>query len=954
MLARISISEFESALRELEASGDLPNRGGELLRTPLAAMLGLPQQALCNTDAVFQNYSKHRSVLSEFEQKWKQRELESLKRTLKDTYAAGSLPIGRGKVSRLKLERQLGLPINSTTGGRFKSSVDEFNEWLRTVEGRGLVWEERTPKIREHLEKLQTEGELPRNARGLLNRSEVLRPFGATAPRVHTIVSGCEPLANLLAEYDELLEKDAELFRYKYTALSGSLKALLEREDMPLTHGKLVPLTWLADQLQVSVVALKRAPALQDLLQKAQESIDRRLATGKTKKYFVLAGVRHKNRGSTPYSAPHKRVFAFEEMARTFSLLFAEWIGTAFHLFAERFVSASNNYHDVLEFLSWISDNRADYSSVHRSLSNGMRPDTAEFESMFLRFRSTIQARSLDARNEGKTSPWSNYSYSAIVGIADLGVFPAVRHLIKREKLVNRGDVRAKPSLAEAATIENILIDAAISRAITFDRGKDTLAFSETLVRERRERKDLPDDLVESILALSEERIDEIRRICSLAIEGGIALISSGEQLQLQSSHTGEEIFNEIGLSKGRTSERRAATKKFFPLGNPVVAQANLLRLIADRYGRLCPDSLCYEGYFASQYLKAGGSQTLQSMLSPTRRVVSAGVLLYLVESGANCSVGATVSRGPYCRSPLEGHKRVTGYKVRAEKNIVDDLPCRHRDGSISAIDALEFLAKVTPRLEAHPEVLATYAIGGETRHLSQAGLRVDMKQLLSHSEKLRTYNITPSMLRPTKLLVVQLRNPADRSVAQRIAEHQDWRTTIGYTNKLPFRQILERKALEFSNHVQVLIADEAVDKPWVHFGATKLDWRESIMKAKRTGLGVYCRDPFDSPQPDVAKGIKCLKLDRCIECRQRVVIADPESIADMILWREGLVRAEKVWLESRIEQWEKTWLPWLAFFQVVLDEKMATGRLRAVRGEAERLALKRKASTNFRLPEPW
>ena len=73
-----------------------------------------------------------------------------------------------------------------------------------------------------------------------------------------------------------------------------------------------------------------------------------------------------------------------------------------------------------------------------------------------------------------------------------------------------------------------------------------------------------------------------------------------------------------------------------------------------------------------------------------------------------------------------------------------------------------------------------------------------------------------------------------------------------------------------------------------------------------------------------------------------------------MIIWRQALDAAQDGWLDDRTERWETQWVPWQAFFQVVLDEKMARGQLLVIRKEGKEEARKRMASPGFELPQPW
>ena len=73
-----------------------------------------------------------------------------------------------------------------------------------------------------------------------------------------------------------------------------------------------------------------------------------------------------------------------------------------------------------------------------------------------------------------------------------------------------------------------------------------------------------------------------------------------------------------------------------------------------------------------------------------------------------------------------------------------------------------------------------------------------------------------------------------------------------------------------------------------------------------------------------------------------------------MILWSKALEGAERAWLESNPERWTEHWVPWKAFFEVVLNQKMTRGVLATIKKKAIELAAARMASPQFKAPQPW
>ena len=208
-------------------------------------------------------------------------------------------------------------------------------------------------------------------------------------------------------------------------------------------------------------------------------------------------------------------------------------------------------------------------------------------------------------------------------------------------------------------------------------------------------------------------------------------------------------------------------------------------------------------------------------------------------------------------------------------------------------------------------------------------------------------------MIRPTLLLIDHLKNPMNLGVTQLRARHEKDGTTFGYVAKLPLRLILNKKIREFQDAIQVIALSNLKD------AQSKLrieqdDWISASNRFRRTGLGTFCFDPESGVQPDYPKGNTCQALDRCLTCPLKIVVAEPKSIADMIIWKKALESAEAKLLDERYERWVTVWMPYLAFFQVVLDEKMARGEFAKTKVEAERIADLRMRSKDFKLPAPW
>ena len=186
--------------------------------------------------------------------------------------------------------------------------------------------------------------------------------------------------------------------------------------------------------------------------------------------------------------------------------------------------------------------------------------------------------------------------------------------------------------------------------------------------------------------------------------------------------------------------------------------------------------------------------------------------------------------------------------------------------------------------------------------------------KITANSPQLSALKITPSMIRSTVLLVDCLKNPTNLGMTQILARHENDTTTLGYVNKLPYRVILADKIREFQERIQnIALSKNKKNRDIIRIENTS--WITANKRAQRTGLGLFCSDPTLGVQPDFPKGSTCQAVDRCLTCPQKIVVAEPQSIADMFIWKNRLESAKKRFLNERYERWETVWLPWYAFF---------------------------------------
>ena len=452
----------------------------------------------------------------------------------------------------------------------------------------------------------------------------------------------------------------------------------------------------------------------------------------------------------------------------------------------------------------------------------------------------------------------------------------------------------------------------------------------------------------------------EIRKAASSVFEEWRTQYLTGQELIKNADDTGDRIFEILQTERTKGiygSSWRNVVSSFFPKWNPERALANLLAVTHRKFNGICSGSGNHEWgtFWQRQYKKVGGHRHVQAFLVPPRLVVSAILLLYLCESGTNSEVAFTMKATAIRPSRSRGYLSVVGRKARARnKAIFTELPTRsHEEGCTSAAQAIMVYRDSVERARTGTQETALFFhIGrGGLKPMSEWRLRTDLDMIRLRSKHLSSLKVLPSMIRPTVLLALQLKHPLNPDIVQLMAQHKRDTTTMGYVAKLPYRMILEERIRTFSQRFEAVIAEESA---WRMIGESDEERKGRMEDARRTGLGVWCRDPKAGTQPDFPKGTTCHAVDRCLFCSKIMVVADRESVADMVIWRKALDAVEDAWLNDRTERWETMWVPWQAFFKVVLDEKMARGQLALIKKQGEECAIERMAAPGFRVPEPW
>lgn len=975
--------KLRSFLDDLLMKGQLPTADGKVARSKIEKGHGFTAGCLSNYHGS-PKWIWAKDVVDQFESELIERKGISTGRCSSD-YAnpvkfeklinelrkSKNVPIYRGTISRSAFENTYGLPSGSLRQGNKDATwqwardlVEELEAELYETGVLGTVWERKAPEIREFLEELHALNKLPINALGKLNRREIMSEFGFGSNQSVYIAERRAPkLKELFTEFDQVIA-EGTYSQYSGDVFAEKLKFILQREDIVIDKNhRTISKKWLSEELGVTTGIIKKTPSLIALIDSKEKEIHEQQKRGLTKKYFTVYGSPTINLGATPYSRTHNRVFSFKSLIGTYGLEFSEKIGTAFIAISNELASPKAAYGRILHFFEWLADESNGALDVATSLATGKKVNQTRFERACMQYQQDALAK---AELGNDRSKGSKPIFNSITKLGKAKVIPLFH--FRRLRHRSNKDRSKRPSILEASRktdfekMDAILDEAAKYRNIEIEHGKDTKAFIETLVYERQIRDELSDDLVEAMLEISCDRIDELRLKASIAFNAWKSKHQEGCELIRKATYSGSKIAELLeDAQRGKSPEsHRSLVNRLFPLQNKELTLSNLLALITARYNGICPSySTTGSQFWNKQYTKLGGVEEVSSYLLPTRMAVSAALTLYLCESGNNTSVALVLAPDCMGDSEVPGHKRVIGRKDRAKgKPIYDDLSVKSKDSStISAISALKYLrdsiTRITESQNKADRHIAIYSANGKIKILTEFNFRADFKAIANSSSYLKEFALSPSMIRPTVLLEIQLKNPSNLGLAQMLAQHESGTTTAGYTNKLPHRVIQEEHILGYQNTLEVVMTQN-VESPHIKIGLSESEWASRYEKAQRTGMGVFCKNGY----LDNGKGskIRCTEIENCAKCKhdRMLISADTRSIAEMIIWKEALDNNEPKWVSERPDRWSGVWVPWKALFSVVLDEKMTRGRLSAVKRKAQEYASIIKKKNGFTMPEPW
>lgn len=666
------------------------------------------------------------------------------------------------------------------------------------------------------------------------------------------------------------------------------------------------------------------------------------------------------------------RVFQFSDLAQIWPMRFLERVGIRFKQVAAGWAEAKGPYLQLFNALKWIGSSSNPHCRAVAAEANesGQVRSTGEWEDALFAYREhLITGIAAGGATDSRVDGAIKMLRTVLDGLSSGGVVPVTSTPLPGVKHARRHG-RRRPSVAEAGSAKRNGVDAdyvafARDRFLEVCRNSNTYMgmdesdeFVNGLAIEIGASRDLPADPSAAIRLVLERRLNALRMHAMAIVDTAIEAHQRGRELLSYAQIDGAKF--EAAYTGGTLNayEQRRLVRSFFP--HPTEADdgevqqgiANLLSLIAQRHDGIPPAApakqCAYGQFFAKRYLEYGGLRTIAPMLNPDPEAIGAILSLYLIESGANVSVGRTLDRECIESSDLEGHCRITGYKARAKgKPIIVDL----LDAS-PAVRAIEWLLSAGGRLAAaasdDTDRLFLMRMGGRVQLMTPHWYSNWFKTFAASTPGLDSVRLVPSMIRPSVLMHAALGDDGRLAVGMAIGQHS-LVVSQGYQQKWPTRLLYDENIRRFQAAFETLVMS-GVEDAASRLGISVAQFKARLSDLRATGLGTFCKDPRGRPGD---QGGTCSTLDCWNDCPNLLIMAEIEAIAALQLWQRSLRAVQPEWERDHPERWDKVWLPWLCLTDVV-EEKMVRGPMIKTWKNAQRRADEISAQPGYAPPRPW
>lgn len=861
------------------------------------------------------------------------RELDSaIQRELKRLDSRGELPVWRKKINKSAVLRSFGISLE--VYAYTKVGEQHFSRFDTILADRGLRTrlEALPDAIRAFVTENAQYGTLQFTG-NKINRQWVLRSLGYHSPSLVR-----NPEANAAIEECDRIYAHLAPVSSAYPELADRLSARIAAGNLPI-HKDRLNIEGLARELEVIPSAFDLVPDCRTLLDRANHAIR------------FEDPIR-------PFSEIHQRNYNFQELLDYFGRPRTTVWAQSFLAVAEGLAAgtAKQIYRGLVHVLSAIGSS-GNFDDILSALVDGRDPSRTRAKECLRWYRGTLDrgAGTIDTVAARITNARRALTHMGLLQEAIDVLVPARRGL---------GHHLPKASLAEASgvkidSVSSHVTEFARSHQIEFDR-REVKSFLSNLAVAGSLADLEASQIPKAIEELNRQRLQQIYDIAVSVFTSGAAEFQMGqEMLQAGASQSGQ--ITELLKAHERGDIEWREVHSFFAKRGTRGEEAYLY-YIERHLGGKVPRSI--KGLATSEKVRQsrlnqafGGPDALHNKLHLSADAIGAACLMYLINAGANSSVGRSLKLGCVQPSTIGGHKEVVGWKARGGgKPIYNDLRALDSDGRPTAIEALEFVEKCQPCLARHsPEnadSLFLVDMVGNVKVLPEHTLLAMLRRFVAADDSLKSFVIRVDMLRSSVLLDAALSGDGNLRVAGAVANHSNSNTTSHYVEKFPIRILYEAKLRKFQKLFQATIV-VGIEGAAQRLGISQEEASALVGQAVSTGLGRMCLKPFAGIQPGTVAGEACNRLNACHSCEAIYLIVDAGLIADLIIWHGSLKDRSEALAATRPERFNDEWSDDLAWCESAI-EALQRGPARKVFVEAQALANTRMATPGFAAPTPW
>ena len=665
------------------------------------------------------------------------------------------------------------------------------------------------------------------------------------------------------------------------------------------------------------------------------------------------------------YDNNNKRFFDFNEFA-ALGHQFAKAIAETFILYSSSvsIETAQASHCTLSRFFRWLIANKNKHPELILALQkNYEKAEPLHWEAAVDSWREDLQAeKNISLRRKGNLiAACQTFIRNLIVR----GVVPKLHLPHMPINLRNAG--RPTKCLAEAIHIsENKknkkLVDVYLSESagssINLDIKRDFLT---VLLEEKGTIAGTEQEHAKELMKVNAERLASVRECAVKDFQKWHAHWLKGQELIEKCNLSFEELpaFMQAAISEQGEQEKLILSQ--VDLESVLAGSLKYFHEHPEYKGQTLRRNFMRENIALYKLLtKLGSAEEFQAYLFPHPEMIVAAIVIFLCDTGANVSVGWSLSYDCLEDSNEPGYKVIKGTKMRARgKLIVNQLPVRDRQSELSCIQALETYREISFSLRAiaapeTAEKLFLY-IGWSRKIQTVSNLWwvANFRRFVKRHPEISHLKINSKMIRPSVLMQATYAENSGIAAAGILADHKSVKTTDSYVNaRYPLQIIWERMIREFQQLFQA-VAIFPINGAAEKLGLTAEQVSTLLSEANRTGLGIACLDPLKGIQPNTVKNESCTELQNCPNCPQRFVLATVENLKDLILWNYYLKSRRDEWEKQRPERWEKVWLPWLAFTEVAI-EAAGRGRTMVEFAKAKTIAKSLIDNNELNFPPLW